>query len=172
MMGMAFERLTAIKEYRTPRAFRSFARVYILLVGAMYGPDYLALARGADGEGENLGEALVYACLIQLVMAGLFNVMLGLEDAFARRGGRGQLDSVKVPELVEVTRRQLMRIEREAAVSWGTAAARDQWHGSRVHTCRTFGCRTGCRDGSWPPRAAPTPASPPGASSAQSDAFC
>ena len=140
MMGMAFERLTAIKEYRTPRAFRSFARVYILLVGAMYGPDYLALARGADGDGENLGEALVYACLIQLVMAGLFNVMLGLEDAFARRGGRGQLDSVKVPELVEVTRRQLMRIEREAGVSWGTPAARDHWHSGHVHTCRSAGC--------------------------------
>ena len=31
-------------------------------------------------------------------------VMLGLEDAFARRGGRGQLDSIKVPELVEAAR--------------------------------------------------------------------
>ena len=30
--------------------------------------------------------------------------MLGLEDAFARRGGRGQLDSIKVPELVEAAR--------------------------------------------------------------------
>ena len=30
--------------------------------------------------------------------------MLGLEDAFARRGGRGQLDSIKVPELVEAPR--------------------------------------------------------------------
>ena len=49
-MGMAFERLTAIKEYRTPRAFRSFARVYILLVGAMYGPDYIMLARSDDGD--------------------------------------------------------------------------------------------------------------------------
>ena len=51
MMGMAFDRLCAIKEYRTPRAFRAFARVYILLVGAMYGPDYLMLARGEGGHG-------------------------------------------------------------------------------------------------------------------------
>ena len=33
-----------------------------------------------------------------------YEVMLGLEDAFARRGGRGQLDSIKVPELVEAAR--------------------------------------------------------------------
>ena len=31
--------------------------------------------------------------------------MLGLEDAFSRRGGRGQLDSIKVPELVEAAAR-------------------------------------------------------------------
>ena len=32
MIGVGFERLCAVKEYRTPRAFRAFARVYILLV--------------------------------------------------------------------------------------------------------------------------------------------
>jgi len=60
--------------------FRAFARVYILLVGTVYGPDYLVLARGADGTRDNLGLALAHGCLIQIVMAGLFNVMLGMED--------------------------------------------------------------------------------------------
>ena len=46
----------------------------------------------------------MFACGVQLALSGLFNVMLGLEDAFARRGGRGQLDSVRVPELLETTR--------------------------------------------------------------------
>lgn len=128
MIGVGFERLCAIKEYRTPRAFRAFARVYILLVGAMYGPDYIMLARSDDGDESNIIFALVYSCLIQLVMAGLFNVMLGLEDAFARRGGRGQIDSIKVPELVEAARRQMLRIEAEAAQPWGVPAAKEDWH--------------------------------------------
>ena len=36
--------------------------------------------------------------------------MLGLEDAFARRGGRGQLDSIKVPELVKAARLYSLQI--------------------------------------------------------------
>jgi len=133
MIGVGFERLCAIKEYRTPRAFRAFARVYILLVGAMYGPDYIMLARSDDGDESNIIFALVYSCLIQLVMAGLFNVMLGLEDAFARRGGRGQLDSIKVPELVEAARRQMLRIESEASQPWGSPAAKEEWHNSAMN---------------------------------------
>ena len=35
LAAISFERLTVIKEYRTPQAFRAFARVYILLVGAL-----------------------------------------------------------------------------------------------------------------------------------------
>merc|ERR1719424_565813 len=132
MIGVGFERLCAIKEYRTPRAFRAFARVYILLVGAMYGPDYIMLARSDDGDESNIIFALVYSCLIQLVMAGLFNVMLGLEDAFARRGGRGQLDSIKVPELVEAARRQLLRIASEASQPWGSPATKEEWHNSAM----------------------------------------
>lgn len=37
-VGIAFERLCCIKEYRTPQAFRAFARCYILIIGALYGP--------------------------------------------------------------------------------------------------------------------------------------
>lgn len=49
-VGIAFERLCCLKEYRTPQAFRAFARVYILLIGALYGPycestRYLVLSR-------------------------------------------------------------------------------------------------------------------------------
>ena len=59
-------------------------------------------------EGGSLAFALAFACAIQLAMSGLFNIMLGLEDPFARRGGRGQLDSIHVAMLVEVARRQLL----------------------------------------------------------------
>ena len=74
---------------------------------------------GAIEEG-SLALALAFACAIQLAMSGLFNIMLGLEDPFARRGGRGQLDSIHVAMLVEVSRRQLLALE--AAAATGTPA--------------------------------------------------
>ena len=66
----------------------------------------------------NLALAIVTACSIQLVVSGLFTVMVSLEDPFARRNGQGYLDGVKVPELVEMTRRRLLQIERDAALPW------------------------------------------------------
>ena len=114
------------------QAFRAFARVYLLVVGALYGPYYVKLGQGSSGTGGHLGLALAFACAIQLAMSGLFNLMLGLEDAFARRGGRGQLDSVRVPELVEVTRRHLLRIENEATLDWRVSATATA--GALTHT--------------------------------------
>lgn len=63
--------------------------------------------------------------------------MLGLEDVFARRGGRGQLDSVRVPELLETTRRQLLRIERESEQAWGTPSVKEAWFADEVTETRT-----------------------------------
>jgi hypothetical protein len=37
-MSIAFERLTVLKEYRTPRYFRAFSRVYVILFGMLYAP--------------------------------------------------------------------------------------------------------------------------------------
>lgn len=117
-VGIAFEHLTYLKEYRTPQAFRAFARVYILVIGALYGPYFVYLGRGENREEHNLWLAIAFACGVQLAMSGLFSVMLGLEDPFADRVGRGRLDRVRVPELVEVARRRLLEIEQEARQDW------------------------------------------------------
>ena len=149
-VGIAFERLCAIKEYRTPQAFRAFARVYILIIGALYGPYYLhvgkygtalptltstptetAAAAVAEDEIGSLVFALVFACSIQLAMSGLFTIMLGLEDPFMRRGGRGQLDSINVADLVEVSRRQLLGLEADASEDWATRSEPMQRRGER-----------------------------------------
>ena len=92
----------------------------------MYGPYYCWLAREA---GDSLGLAITFACAMQLALAGLLNLMLGLEDPFhcANFNRSGRFDRVKVAELVEVTRRQLVQVEREAKVPWGTAAQREDW---------------------------------------------
>jgi len=114
-VGIAFEKLTYLKEYRTPQAFRAFARIYILLIGALYGPYYVYLG--------NFSLALTFALVIQLVLQGLFHVMLGLEDPFSCRELGGALDCVRVPELVEVARRQLVQIQQESSNDWGQAAS-------------------------------------------------
>ena len=50
------ERVSALKEYRTPQVFRAFARVWVSLFGVYYGPyhkfladDDAALKQGAGG---------------------------------------------------------------------------------------------------------------------------
>ena len=101
-MAIAFDTLAALKEYRTPRGFRAFARTYILLISVFYGPYYIYLSRTTDVDGTthtNLEVSLAFACLVQTVLSGLFHVMLNLEDPFGRPGKQG-LDAVRVTEMV------------------------------------------------------------------------
>merc|ERR1719174_1407562 len=78
-VSIAFERITFLKEYRTPIAFRSFARVCILMIGALYGPYFVWLGRDS-----NLRLPLAFGIVVQLAVSSLFSVMLGLEDPFLR----------------------------------------------------------------------------------------
>jgi len=73
-MAIAFEALTCLKEYRTPQMFRAFARVYILLLGGLYGPYYVSLGdHGPDGR--YIGLPIAFAICMQLAMSGLFQVL-------------------------------------------------------------------------------------------------
>ena len=114
-VSIAFDHLSYLKEYRTPQAFRAFARVYILTVGALYGPYYCYVGRGLDKVEHNFGVAIAFACGIQLAMSGLFSVMKGLEDPFSGPGG---VDNINVPELVGATRDILLQMERDCMESW------------------------------------------------------
>eukprot|EP01068_Selenidium_serpulae_P016775 Selendium_serpulae@DN6321_c1_g1_i10.p1 len=128
-MCVSMERLAGTKEYRTPQAMRAYARAYIMIIGALYGPDYLSNVYDdtSISSSMKLAFALVYACGIQIVLSGLFHVMMGLEDPFARVGGRGQQDSVRVTELAEVQRRILLRVEQDATLPWGTLSEKQGW---------------------------------------------
>jgi len=111
--GVSFEKLCALKEYRTPQAFRAFARVYILMIGWLYGPYYCYLG--------NLYLALAFAMVIQLVLSALFAVMLGLEDPFTCTKVKSiamEMDDVQVHELVDVARKQLLTIRDDAMIDW------------------------------------------------------
>lgn len=114
---IAFEQLACLKEYRTPQVFRAFSRVYILLLPLMYGPYYCWLATETGG---SIGLAMAFACVLQLALAGLLNLMLGLEDPFASKNFNqsGRFDRVKVAELCELARQQMVRVSNEAARGW------------------------------------------------------
>ena len=87
----------------------------------------LGLGQWQSSQQTNLGLALAVAVAAQFAFSGLFYIMLGLEDPFARHGGPGQEDSVHVPELCEHTRRALLRIEGEAGRGWEAPTTKEAW---------------------------------------------
>jgi hypothetical protein len=124
---VAMERLSALKEYRTPQIFRAFARIYIQFLAVLYGPYYCYLGGARSDGGGNFGLAIAFGLGTQIALSGLYNVMLALEDPFCRRGGRGQQDSVRVFDLVEVTRRMLLAAERQSKQNWNAPAQKEHW---------------------------------------------
>ena len=90
--------------------------------------------------------------MIQLTMSGLYHVMLGLEDPFRQRGGSFSLDRIQVPEMVDVTRRVLLKIEEEARLEWNVPASQvseaEQWG----YSIEQLGTLTGSQRliGLWP----------------------
>ncbi|KAH9086476.1 hypothetical protein LEN26_020123 [Aphanomyces euteiches] len=87
------EKLCNIKLYRTPQATRSFTRLCILALPLFYGPYYVYIAAaGTNGVHTNFAFALTLSIATSLIMIGIFNVEMALEDPFTEQG----LDGVKV----------------------------------------------------------------------------
>lgn len=102
-----FEKLRRVKEYRTPQAVRSFARVYILILPVFYAPYYVYLAgEGNSAGGIGLPFAVTLSVLTSAVMTTLFNVEHALEDPFDERG----LDSIHVRDEFEELKHNLALI--------------------------------------------------------------
>jgi hypothetical protein len=78
-------------------------------------------------ETKSVAFACIFACAMQLALSGVFNVMLGLEDPFAHGNHHGHNDGVKVLELVENVRRQLLSVEREANDEWRNPQVKESW---------------------------------------------
>jgi hypothetical protein len=121
-IGVAFDQLTMIKEYRTPQIFRAFSRVYVLLMPFMYGPYYAYLAEEAGGK--KIGEsgfslAVIFAIAVQLAVSGLVNLLVGLEDPFATKGKyAGHFDTIRVADLAEEARLHMLCVEKQSRMGW------------------------------------------------------
>lgn len=136
-----FERLRRVKEYRTPQAVRSFARVYILVLPIFYAPYYVYIAGDGNGaNGTNLAFAVALSVLTSAVMMGLFNVEHALEDPFDDRG----LDAIMLSKEMEdlrstlslIAARQLL-IEAKpnsCAIMWGVDGCSHSTTSTAPHT--------------------------------------
>jgi hypothetical protein len=97
------EKLQNIKFYRTPQATRSFTRLFILVLPLFYGPYYVYIARGNQYQATNFAFCLLLSVSTSLLMTGIFNVELSMEDPFAGSG----MDGVHVHEMFQLTHEML-----------------------------------------------------------------
>lgn len=110
-----FHQVAMLKEYRTPVGARALARIWVVWHGIFAGPWYASLSAGG-GTGPAL--PVIYALALQLAFNALLQVAFGLEDPYARAGGRGVHDSVRVRNVADQSRTEMARTAREATLPW------------------------------------------------------
>ena len=99
-----FERLLAIKRYRTPQALRSFARLFSVFLPPFYAPFYGQMARELD----SLGTAVAFSVLTSIALTSLFESITQIEDPFI---GIIALDGIDVvEELHDTFKEQLLSL--------------------------------------------------------------
>jgi hypothetical protein len=82
------EQLLIIKNYRTPQALRSFARIFSVFLPPFYAPYYAQVAV----ELNSLSSAIIFAILTSIALTALFESVFQLEDPFVG----SQLDCIDV----------------------------------------------------------------------------
>jgi hypothetical protein len=94
-MEVGVERLRMIKMYRTPQAFRSFARIFTFALPPFYAPSYAQV--GIDLQ--SLGMGISFGLVTALGLTALFESLQVLEDPFV---GFLALDGIDVREEFQV----------------------------------------------------------------------
>jgi hypothetical protein len=89
------EQLRMLKLYRTPQAFRSFARIFILILPPFYAPTFAQVAVDVD----SLGVGIAFGIITALGLVALFESHQILEDPFTAYLA---LDGIDVREEFEV----------------------------------------------------------------------
>jgi hypothetical protein len=89
------ERLRMIKMYRTPQAFRSFARIFTFVLPPFYAPTYAQVAIDTH----SLGMGVAFGIVTAVCLTALFECLQVLEDPFV---GYLTLDGIDVQEEFQV----------------------------------------------------------------------
>jgi len=111
-----FERLWAAKVYYTPIALRAMMRVMIQLLPFFYGPYWLYVARGTDGEKTrgSLVFAVAFSCLISLLLIAMVNLEEQMENPF-RHANR---DSIRVKQEMDLARQAIRLADEDMESPW------------------------------------------------------
>jgi hypothetical protein len=94
-LSSMIEQLRMVKMYRTPQAFRSFARIFTLVLPPFYAPTFAQVARDVD----SLGVGIAFGIVTALGLIALFESQQILEDPFTAYLA---LDGIDVHEEFEV----------------------------------------------------------------------
>jgi hypothetical protein len=94
-ISSSIEQLRMVKMYRTPQAFRSFARIFTLFLPPFYAPNYAQVARDVN----SLGVGIAFGIVTALALTALFESQQILEDPFTAYLA---LDGIDVREEFEV----------------------------------------------------------------------
>ena len=76
------EKLRIIKNYRTPQALRSFARLFSVFLPPFYAPYYGQMAKNLN----SLGVAIAFSVLTSIALTALFETISQMEDPFVGSG--------------------------------------------------------------------------------------
>jgi hypothetical protein len=105
-MTNAMEDLRVVKEYRTPQALRSFARLFTIFLPPFYAPSYVQVARDSD----SLALGICLGIVTSIALTGLFECVRQLEDPFV---SHVTLDGVDVKEELCVLMYQELMLARK-----------------------------------------------------------
>jgi hypothetical protein len=94
-LSNVIEQLRTIKMYRTPQAFRSFARIFTLVLPPFYAPTFAQVAKDVN----SLGLGVAFGIITALGLTALFESLQVLEDPFT---AFLTLDGIDVHEELEV----------------------------------------------------------------------
>jgi hypothetical protein len=94
-LSNVIEQLRTIKMYRTPQAFRSFARIFTLVLPPFYAPTFAQVAKDVN----SLGMGVAFGIITALGLTALFESLQILEDPFT---AFLTLDGIDVHEELEV----------------------------------------------------------------------
>jgi hypothetical protein len=89
------EKLRTVKQYRSPQALRSFARLFSVFLPPFYAPYYGQMARDLN----SLAMAIAFSIVTSVALTSLFESIYQMEDPFI---GIIALDGIDVQQELEV----------------------------------------------------------------------
>jgi len=111
-----FERLYAAKTYYTPIGMRAVMRVAIQLLPFFYGPYWLHVTRGDNGE--KTWTSIFFACAFSSMVSLLLIAMVNLEEQMENPFRHDNRDTIRVKDEVLSAKRAIRQAAEDLRQAW------------------------------------------------------